>query len=232
MPIPVKLKISTKHVLPTNHAISMYDQFRTETMRQVDKVMDEMADIDMPYPSDDTTFAPTQPADFPLDIPIDPAMEEEDTPDSEEIIQHLEDMIDRYFSKMNDENTGRFIFTTEAEMEVLPGQITLTYDEADDSTLGKTRNIIRFDRANPHSLSIQRSGELMNTLVCEKGRRHTSVYNSPLLPMALEACTYTRRCDVDLDEEGGVVFLDYMIEIRGADVQRTTIRMDIVPLER
>ena len=52
-----------------------------------------------------------------------------------------------------------------------------------------------------------------------------------MIPMPLEACTYTRRCDVDLDEEGGVVFLDYIIEIRGADVQRTTIRMNVVSLE-
>lgn len=231
MSIPVKLRISTKHILPTNHAISMYDQYRERTMQEVD----EMADIDMPYPSDDDlqemlSASSSEDADDAenltdvVSIDADEAMEE--------IRQHLEAMLDQYFSQQNDENTGRFIFTTEAEMEVMPGQITLTYDEADDSTLGKTRNIIRFDRANPHSLSIQRSGELMNTLVCEKGRRHTSVYNSPLLPMALEACTYTRRCDVDLDEEGGVVFLDYMIEIRGADVQRTTIRMDIMPLDK
>ena len=88
------------------------------------------------------------------------------------------------------------------------------------------------DCATPHSLSIERSGTLMNTLICEKGRRHTSVYSSPMIPMPLEACTYTRRCDTDLDEEGGIIFLDYIIEIRGADVQRTTIRMNIVPLER
>lgn len=230
MPIPVKLKISTKHVLPTNHTISMYDQFREKTMQDVDEVLDEMADLDLPDPENDIILpqdlsAPeASPEEMPdvITIDADEAMEE--------IRQHLEEMLDRYFSQQNEENTGRFIFTTEAEMDVTPGEITLTYDEADDSTLGKTRNIIRFDRANPHSLSIQRSGELMNTLVCEKGRRHMSVYNSPMLPMALEACTYTRRCDVDLDEEGGVVFLDYLIEIRGADVQRTTIRMDIVPL--
>lgn len=231
MSIPVKLRISTKHILPTNHAISMYDQYREKTMQEVD----EMADIDMPYPSDDDlqemlSASSSEDADDAENLPDMVSIDADEA--MEEIRQHLEAMLDQYFSQQNDENTGRFIFTTEAEMEVLPGQITLTYDEADDSTLGKTRNIIRFDRANPHSLSIQRSGELMNTLVCEKGRRHTSVYNSPLLPMALEACTYTRRCDVDLDEEGGVVFLDYLIEIRGADVQRTTIRMDIVPLER
>lgn len=231
MSIPVKLRISTKHILPTNHAISMYDQYREKTMQEVD----EMADIDMPYPSDDDlqemlSASSSEDADDAENLPDVVSIDADEA--MEEIRQHLEAMLDQYFSQQNDENTGRFIFTTEAEMEVLPGQITLTYDEADDSTLGKTRNIIRFDRANPHSLSIQRSGELMNTLVCEKGRRHTSVYNSPLLPMALEACTYTRRCDVDLDEEGGVVFLDYLIEIRGADVQRTTIRMDIVPLDK
>lgn len=228
MSIPVKLKISTKHVLPTVHNLSMYDRFHDKTMQAVDDVMgkypelspDLEPDIDLSE-EDDGVFQ------FDLSRPGD----EDEAPDAEEIHERLEALLDQMFSEMHsEENTDRYIFTTEAEMEVLPGQITLTYDEADDSTLGKTKNIIRFDRANPHCLTIQRSGELMNTLVCEKGRRHTSVYTSPMLPMALEACTYTRRCDVDLDEEGGVVFLDYMIEIRGADVQRTTMRIDIEPM--
>ncbi len=232
MSIPVKLKISTKHVLPTNHNLSMYDQFRAKTMQEVDDVVEKYPDLspDLGQLEPDTLPAEDDGVfHFDLSRPDDDPNE---APDPAEVSERLEALLDRMFSELHSsENSDRYIFTTEAEMEVLPGQITLTYDEADDSTLGKTKNIIRFDRANPHSLSIQRSGELMNTLVCEKGRRHTSVYTSPMLPMALEACTYTRRCDVDLDEEGGVVFLDYLIEIRGADVQRTTIRMDIMPLD-
>jgi len=116
-------------------------------------------------------------------------------------------------------------------MEVTPGEITITYEEAPGSDLGQTQSILRIHRNQAHSLSIQRTGSLMNTLICEKGRRHTSVYTSPMIPAPLEVCTYTRRCDIDLDEEGGVIFLDYIIEIHGADVQRTTIRMNITPLE-
>jgi uncharacterized beta-barrel protein YwiB (DUF1934 family) len=235
MSIPIKLTISTKHILPTNHSVSMYDQFRSQAMEAVEDVMDEMSE--MPYPGEESTF---QGADGPvLDIPAGELMPGDEAdfdpadPENQEAIRRkLEALIDECFSQIeNSENTGRYIFTTEAAMDVTPGQITITYDEAPGSDLGQTKSTIRMDRANPHCLSIERSGTLMNTLICEKGRRHTSVYSSPMIPMPLEACTYTRRCDIDLDEEGGVIFLDYIIEIRGADVQRTTIRMNVVPLE-
>ena len=238
MSIPIKLTISTKHILPTNHNISMYDQFRSQAMAAVDEVMEEMAET--PYPAEESAFADGPVMDvtpdqlLPAGQDADEADFDPDDPEAREAIRRrLEALIDECFSQAeNSENTGRYIFTTEAEMEVTPGQITITYDEAPGSDLGQTKSIIRMDRANPHCLSIERSGTLMTTLICEKGRRHTSVYSSPMIPMPLEACTYTRRCDVDLDEEGGVIFLDYIIEIRGADVQRTTIRMNAIPLER
>ncbi len=233
MSIAIKLTISTKHTLPTNHAISIYDQFRSQAMEAVEEVMEEMAE--MPYPGEESAFADGPAMDIPTTelVPDEENFDPESPEGQEAIRRKLEALIDECFSQAeNNDNTGRYIFTTEAEMDVTPGQITITYDEAPGSDLGQTKSTIRIDRANPHSLSIERSGTLMNTLICEKGRRHTSVYSSPMIPMPLEACTYTRRCDTDLDEEGGVIFLDYIIEIRGADVQRTTIRMNIVPLER
>lgn len=233
MSIPIKLTISTKHTLPTNHNISMYDQFRSQAMAAVDEVMEEMAEV--PYPSEESAFADSPTMDVTPDelLPDDREIDPEDPEDREAIRRRLEALIDECFSQAeNGENTGRYIFTTEAAMEVTPGSITITYEEAPGSDLGETKSTIRIDRANQSSLSIERSGTLMNTLICEKGRRHTSVYFSPLIPAPLEACTYTRRCDIDLDEEGGVIYLDYIIEIRGADVQRTTIRMNVIPLER
>ena len=233
MSIPIKLTISTKHTLPTNHNISMYDQFRSQAMAAVDEVMEEMAEV--PYPSEESAFADSPTMDVTPDelLPDDREIDPEDPEDREAIRRRLEALIDECFSQAeNGENTGRYIFTTEAAMEVTPGSITITYEEAPGSDLGETKSTIRLDRANQSSLSIERSGTLMNTLICEKGRRHTSVYFSPLIPAPLEACTYTRRCDIDLDEEGGVIYLDYIIEIRGADVQRTTIRMNVIPLER
>ncbi len=236
MSIPVKLTISTKHTLPTNHNISLYDQMRGAALEAADEVMEEMADL--PYPSDEGVFSGSETVSMEVseDALWDPAKEETfdpEDPDCQEALrQSLEALIDKFFDQENDENTGRFVFTTEAEMEVEPGSIVLSYDEAPGSDLGETKSIIRIDRTNPHALVIQRTGGLMNTLICEKGRRHTSAYSSPMIPMPLEACTYTRRCDIDVDEDGGVIFLDYIIEIRGADVQRTVIRMNIAPLRR
>lgn len=239
MSIPVKLRISTRHILPTNSHISLYDKFRTDTLREIDAVQDDI--IERPDP-DGLPFVKNRPGSMTVTYPEvsddDPnapvAIIEKDSislddTDSKEFLQFMDELFHQFVANHID-NSNRYIFTTEAEMEFTPEQITLTYEEADDSTLGNTHNIIRYDPANPHALSIQRSGELMNTLVCEKGRRHTSVYTSPMLPMALEACTFTRRCDVNLNEQGGVVFLDYLIEIRGADVQRTTIRMDVTAM--
>lgn len=234
MSIPIKLTISTKHILPTNHNISMYDQFRSQAMAAVDEVMEEMAE--MPYPAEESAFAEDPVMDVTPDQLLPDSEDDfdpEDPETREAIRRRLEALIDECFSQAeNSDNTGRYIFTTEADMEVTPGSIVITYDEAPGSDLGETRSVIRIDRSNLSSLSIERSGTLMNTLICEKGRRHTSVYFSPMIPAPLEACTYTRRCDIDLDEEGGVIFLDYIIEIRGADVQRTTIRMNVMPLER
>lgn len=236
MSIPVKLRISSKHVLPTNHDFSMYDRFPSRHSPDLDAVLNEFSSvprhIDTPLPLTE------EPEPVPMPFKCDPedTMEYDDMDDMDDMgdmedMEYLENILDEFFDQQeNSDKTDRFVFTTEAEMEVMPGQITLTYDEADGSSLGKTRNVIRFNRADPHSLTIQRAGDLMNTLICEKGRRHTSAYTSPMLPMPLEACTYTHRCDVDLDEEGGVVFLDYMIEIRGADVQRTTMRIDVEPM--
>lgn len=242
MSIPVKLRISTKHVLPTNHAFSMYDRFQPQHAPDLDAVLNEFSSVPRHMPPPllpvEEPDAPPESAPAPFEFSPEEALAEldaeleDDEFDPEELQTWMEDMLDEYFNDQqeNSDNTGRFVFTTEAEMEVMPGQITLTYDETDGSTLGKTRNVIRFNRADPHCLTIQRAGDLMNTLICEKGRRHTSAYTSPMLPMPMEACIYTHRCDVDLDEEGGVVFLDYMIEIRGADVQRTTMRIDIEPM--
>lgn len=278
MNIPVKLTISTRHILPMNQSISMYEQLQETTMEQLrENAMEDALDdmVEIPDPDDDSLIiddfaaqrayeaALAEDDDDDLDDDFDDDFEDDaDTgerrevdlsifthsvtgqvpqammeaaarQDGDTVRKMLDAMLDKYFEdEGNDDNTGRYIFTTEAEMELSPGQIVLTYDEADDSTLGVTKNVIRFDRSNPHCLTIERTGELMNTLICEKGCRHTSVYASPMIPMPLEACTFTRRCDVDLDEEGGVVFLDYIIEIRGADVQRTTIRMNVVPMER
>lgn len=216
----IKLKITTKHTLPLNNKVSLFEQMRSEALSEADEALSEILDGGLAPDDPSSPFPDDGYEESGGDVPFD------GEEFREEMLRRLDALLDECFRDAED-NTGRYILTTEAVMDVTPAAITLSYDEAPGSDLGNTHSIIRIDRAHPHSLSIERSGSLMNTIVCETGRRHTSVYTSPLIPAPLEVCTFTRRCDIDLDEDGGVIFLDYIIEIRGADVQRTQIRMDV-----
>jgi len=205
--IPIKLRIATRHILPPNNRVSLFDQMQSDPMEPLSIMAPSSADIE-----EENDFLPS------LDA------EEADT------AKRLEALIDAYFTASDEENIGRYIFTTEAAMEITPEEITIQYEESPENNLDHTSSTVRIFRKIPHMLSIERTGTLMNTLICETGRRHMSVYQAAILPRPMEVSTYTRKCDIDLDEEGGIILLDYIVEIRGADVQRTTIRMDITPL--
>ena len=47
---------------------------------------------------------------------------------------------------------------------------------------------------------------------------------------AVDLCVYARRLDWKLDpEKGGTIFMDYIVELRGLDQQRTVMRLDLRP---
>ena len=64
------------------------------------------------------------------------------------------------------------------------------------------------------------------SLLFEKGRRHTCIYQTPIMPF--EVCVATRNVHNDLAEKG-TLLLDYLIEIRGAEAEHTRFRLSILP---
>lgn len=107
------------------------------------------------------------------------------------------------------------VFCTQAGMRTECGVITITYQESPDCLAE-----IIFDTGKPEMVTIHRTGGIMNTLVLEKGKRHISVYSTPIMPF--EAAAYAKKVDSSLTfEDGGEISLDYLIELRGTDLQRT-----------
>lgn len=122
---------------------------------------------------------------------------------------------------MPTEEGDTYTFCTTAGMKTECGVVTITYEE----NTGCTSEII-FDTGKPEMVTIHRTGGIMNTLVLEKGKRHISVYNTPIMPF--ETAVLAKKVDVNMTyEDGGDIALDYLVELRGMDLQRTEMKIHV-----
>ena len=74
-------------------------------------------------------------------------------------------------------------------------------------------------------VSMIREGVVSTALVFEGGKRHHCVYNTPYMPF--EVCVNTLSVENKLEKDG-TLFLDYLVEIRGAKAERTKFEMKII----
>ena len=119
------------------------------------------------------------------------------------------------------EEGDTYTFCTTAGMKTECGVVTITYEE----NTGCTSEII-FDTGKPGMVTIHRTGGIMNTIVLEKGKRHISVYKTPLMPF--ETAVLAKKVDVNMTyEDGGDIELDYLVELRGMDLQRTEMKIHV-----
>lgn len=147
---------------------------------------------------------------------LDRLLEEE----SEELLE--EELLEEGTQpKMPTEESDTYTFCTTAGMKTECGVVTITYEE----NIGCTSEII-FDTGKPEMVTIHRTGGIMNTLVLEKGKRHISVYNTPIMPF--ETAVLAKKVDVNMTyEDGGDIALDYLVELRGMDLQRTEMKIHV-----
>lgn len=147
---------------------------------------------------------------------LDRLLEEE----SEELLE--EELLEEGTQpKLPTEESDTYTFCTTAGMKTECGVVTITYEE----NTGCTSEII-FDTGKPEMVTIHRTGGIMNTLVLEKGKRHISVYNTPIMPF--ETAVLAKRVDVNMTyEDGGDIALDYLVELRGMDLQRTEMKIHV-----
>ena len=122
---------------------------------------------------------------------------------------------------MPTEEGDTYTFCTTAGMKTECGVVTITYEE----NTGCTSEII-FDTGKPDMVTIHRTGGIMNTIVLEKGKRHISVYKTPVMPF--ETAVLAKKVDVNMTyEDGGDIDLDYLVELRGMDLQRTEMKIHV-----
>ena len=102
------------------------------------------------------------------------------------------------------------------------GRVELAYDETELTGMEGSRTAVSFSEDSPELITMVREGTVSTALVFEPNKRHHCVYKTPYMPF--EVCVRTLKVDNKLESENRL-FIDYIIEIRGAKAERTKFEL-------
>ena len=102
------------------------------------------------------------------------------------------------------------------------GRIELSYDETELTGMEGSKTSISYKEDTPSLITMVRSGSVSTALVLESGKRHHCVYKTPYMPF--EVCVHTVKVKNEI-ESAHSLFIDYIIEIRGAKAERTKLEL-------
>ena len=136
--------------------------------------------------------------------------------------EYLEDDIDDILEDQEPE--GPIEMFSEGELYITSDRVIIAYDESDLTGMEGSRTQVRFERSSPELVTMMRSGTVSTILVFEEGKRHICTYQTPYMPF--EICVLTKSVKNTL-LENGVIELDYIVEIRGAQAERTQFKIEV-----
>ena len=97
---------------------------------------------------------------------------------------------------------------TEGILEQLDGGWNISYEESDLTGLGGVTTTFRIE---PDKIILTRTGKLNSQMVFQEGTSHDSLYQADFGALMISV-TATKIC-ADVTEQGGVIDLEYKIEI-------------------
>ncbi|MBQ8005858.1 MAG: DUF1934 domain-containing protein [Clostridia bacterium] len=104
------------------------------------------------------------------------------------------------------------------------GCVEITYEESELTGMEGAKTKISFEKNNSGLVSMMRGGSVTTAMVFEEGRRHICVYETPIMPF--ELCIHTLKVKNHL-LENGTLYLDYIVEFKGAQAERTKFTFTI-----
>ena len=142
-----------------------------------------------------------------------------------------EQLINAMFGEDNEgaPSTERDTFEIYAEGDILrqENKVIIRYEEGEASGLGGSVAELSFDRSEPKSITLTRTGGVSVIMCFNEGSRHTCVYNTEVMP--LELCIYTKKVDNRLFDMK-YIEITYFIEIGGSLAQKTVMKLEISTL--
>ena len=105
-------------------------------------------------------------------------------------------------------------------------RVCISYKESELTGMEGSTTSVSFHKSEPQTISMLRDGSVKTALVFEPSKRHLCVYQTPIMPF--EVCVYTRSVRNEIETEG-VLEMDYTVELRGAQAERTKFFMRVLP---
>lgn len=121
-------------------------------------------------------------------------------------------------------NDGTIELNSEGVLCVDDKRASISYDESELTGMEGSTTEVGFDLDNAGLVTMMRHGTVSTVLVFEKGKRHICSYQTEYMPF--EICVNTKDVQNTLLENGRID-LDYIIEIRGAQAERTLFTIEI-----
>ena len=125
---------------------------------------------------------------------------------------------------LEDEPVGPIEMFSEGELYITDERVIIAYDESELTGMEGSHTQVRFERSCPELVTMMRSGSVNTILVFEKGKRHICTYQTEFMPF--EICVFTKEVRNTLLENGRIE-LDYIVEIRGAQAERTEFTIEV-----
>ena len=112
--------------------------------------------------------------------------------------------------------------TVEARYHDDGTRVCISYKESEISGMEGSTTSVSFQKNEPETLSMLRDGTVKTALLFEQGKRHLCIYQTPIMPFDL--CLLPRTVDNSI-ETTGFLQLDYVIQLKGAEAQRTKLTL-------
>ena len=103
-------------------------------------------------------------------------------------------------------------------------RIEISYNESELTGMDGASTTLSFDKKNPSLVTMLRGGSVTTAMVFEEKKRHICVYETPYMPF--ELCIHTLDVKNELLTRG-LLYLDYVVEFKGAQAERTKFTMTI-----
>ncbi len=124
----------------------------------------------------------------------------------------------------DEEPEGPIEMFSEGELYITDERVIIAYDESELTGMEGSHTQVRFERNMPELVTMMRHGTVNTILVFEKGKRHICTYQTEYMPF--EICVNTKEV-INTLLENGRIDLDYIVEIRGAQAERTQFTIEI-----
>ena len=116
--------------------------------------------------------------------------------------------INGFQQTMGDTSDENIELITEGEFEYDAGLFYADYDESETTGLEGCHTNIEI---GADYMSIARTGAMNTTMLYIQGRKTHSMYYTPYGEMLV--AIYTKRLDIDICEQGGTIYAEYIIEL-------------------